>query len=75
MPNSKSNFPINDINVTLGATQASLIATYRIGESSPLGVVSYLAMVRQISRRFMLISGRLITQLVFGLCRSLTESS
>lgn len=43
MPNSKSNFPINDINVTLNATQsASLIATYRIGESSPLGVVSWL---------------------------------
>ena len=43
MPNSKSNFPINDINVTLSATQAaSLIATYRIQESSPLGVVSWL---------------------------------
>ena len=43
MPNSKSNFPINDINVTLNATKtASLIATYRIGESSPLGVVSWL---------------------------------
>ena len=43
LPNGKSNFPYTDINTTLDCTQAaSLIATYRIGESSPLGVVSWL---------------------------------
>lgn len=43
LPNGKSNYPYTDINTTLDATQAaSLIATYRIGESSPLGVVSWL---------------------------------
>jgi len=43
LPNAKSNFPINDINTSLSATAAaSLIATYRIGESSPLGVISWL---------------------------------
>ncbi len=43
LPNGKSNFPITGINTTLDCTQsASLIATYRVGESSPLGVVSWL---------------------------------
>jgi len=43
LPNGKSNFPIDGINTDLDCTQAaSVIATYRIGESSPLGVVSWL---------------------------------
>lgn len=43
LPNGKSNYPITGINTTLDATQAaSLISTYRVGESSPLGVVSWL---------------------------------
>lgn len=43
LPNGKSNFPITGINTTLNCTQAaSLIATYRVNESSPLGVVSWL---------------------------------
>ena len=43
LPNGKSNFPIDGINTDLACSQsASLIATYRIGESSPLGVVSWL---------------------------------
>lgn len=43
LPNGKSNYPVTGINTTLDCTQsASLISTYRIGESSPLGVVSWL---------------------------------
>jgi len=43
LPNGKSNFPISGINADLACTQsASLIATYRIQESMPLGVVSWL---------------------------------
>lgn len=43
LPNGKSNYPITGINANLAATQASsLIATFRINESSPLGVVSWL---------------------------------
>lgn len=43
LPNGKSNFPITGVNTTLDATQAaSLIATYRVEESFPLGVVSWL---------------------------------
>lgn len=43
LPNGKSNFPIDGVNTDLNCTQsASLIATFRIQESSPLGVVSWL---------------------------------
>lgn len=43
LPNGKSNYPVTGINTTLSCTQsASLISTYRINESSPLGVVSWL---------------------------------
>lgn len=43
LPNGRSNFPISGINTGLACTQsASLIATHRIEESMPLGVVSWL---------------------------------
>lgn len=43
LPNGKSNFPIDGVNADLACSQAiSCIATFRIQESSPLGVVSWL---------------------------------
>ena len=43
LPSGKSNFPLDGINTDLACTQsASLIAAYRIEESMPLGVVSWL---------------------------------
>lgn len=43
LPNGKSNFPLDGINTDLACTQsASLIAVYRVEESMPLGVVSWL---------------------------------
>lgn len=43
LPNGKSNFPLDGINTDLPCSQSvSVIATYRIEESSPLGVVSWL---------------------------------
>jgi len=43
LPSSECNFPINGINTTLNCTQgATTIATFRLGTSKPLGVVSWL---------------------------------
>lgn len=43
LPSGRSNFPITGINADLTCTQsASLISTFRIEESMPIGVVSWL---------------------------------